>query len=447
MHPHPNARINPQLLEEVTAEAGRAIRAAGGDEPGDDRITTMFAALMAENLPAVAELAPDGTTYLLTGDIPAMWLRDSAAQVRPYLLLCGRDPSLAEALIGVFRRQLEFIAIDPYANSFKRGTEPSPHAADRSDAPPEVWERKYEIDSLCFPIELGYALWRITGRTDHLDSRFAAAARSILDVWECELDHERSDYYFERFIGMESETLSRDGRGDPVGHTGMSWSGFRPSDDACVHNYNVPGNMFAAVTLGYLDVIAREVLGDDDLAGRATKLQTSIEDGIETHGVTDHPEYGRVYCYEVDGLGRRLLMDDANMPSLLSLPLTGYRPADDPTYLATRRLILSPENPYYYAGEAARGIGSPHTYPEYVWPIAIAVQGLTATEDEEKLRMLRMLAATTGGTDRMHESFDVDDPTRFTRSWFSWADAMLCELVLDVAGRRLDAALAMPAAR
>jgi meiotically up-regulated gene 157 (Mug157) protein len=263
----------------------------------------------------------------------------------------------------------------------------------------------------------------------------------ILDVWETELDHEQSTYYFERDIGIESETLSRGGRGEPVGRTGMTWSAFRPSDDACVHNYNVPGNMFASVVLGYLQVISKELLGDAELADRAAVLQESIRNGIEQYGVVDHPDHGRVYCYETDGLGHHLLMDDANMPSLLSMPLSGYRPADDPTYLSTRKLILSKANPYFFAGSAAEGIGSPHTHPDHVWPIAIAVQGLTALDRDEKLRLLQVLAETTGGTGRMHESFDVDDPTRFSRPWFSWADAMMCELVLDLTGYRLDEAI------
>jgi len=429
MDRHPSARIDAALLSEITGQVDAAI--------GDPEITALFHRVMSENLPAVAELAPDGTTYLLTGDIPAMWLRDSAAQIRPYLIVCDRDPDLAETLIGVFRRQVEFVIIDPYANSFKRGTEPSPHASDRSGAGPQIWERKYEIDSLCFPLELGYALWRITGRSDHLDARFAQAARMILDLWECELDHERSPYSFERDTTLVTETLSRNGRGEPVGPTGMTWSAFRPSDDACTYNYNVPGNMFAAVVLGYLEVIAKEVLGDAGIAERAARLRGSIRDGIQTYGLVDHPTYGRVYCYETDGLGHHVIMDDANMPSLLSLPLSGYLPPDDPTYLATRRMILSPANPYFFSGSRAEGIGSPHTHPNYVWPIALAVQGLTATDREEKLRLARLLADTTGGTGQMHESFDVDDPTRFSRPWFSWANAMMCELVLDLAGLRL----------
>lgn len=429
MDRHPSVRIDAALLTATAEQVDAAI--------GDPAITTLFTRVMSENLPAVAELAPDGTTYLLTGDIPAMWLRDSAAQIRPYLILCDRDPELAETLVGVFRRQIEFVTIDPYANSFKRGAEASPHAGDRSGAGPHVWERKYEIDSLCFPLDLGYALWRITGRCDHLDDRFAEAARQILDVWECELDHENSPYFFERNSPLSSETLSRNGRGEPVGRTGMSWSAFRPSDDACVYNYNVPGNMFAAVVLGYLEAIAKEVLQDAGMAGRAARLGSSIRDGIQTYGLVEHPRFGQVYCYETDGLGHHVIMDDANMPSLLSLPLSGYLPADDPTYLASRRMILSPANPYFYSGRHAAGIGSPHTRRNYVWPIALAVQGLTAVDRDEKLRLAQLLARTTGGTGQMHESFDVNDPRRFSRPWFSWANAMMCELVLDLAGLRL----------
>lgn len=431
---HPAARLRPELLDQLIDEVAEGT--------GHRGVADLFGSVMAENLAAVAELAPDGTTYLLTGDIPAMWLRDSAAQVRPYLIVCGEDPHLARTLVGVFRRQLEFIALDPYANSFKRGTEPSPHANDRSDAPPQVWERKYEIDSLCFPVELGYALWRITGSSEHLDERFARVAPMILDLWETELDHDRSNYFFERFDGPPTDTLTAAGRGTPVAPTGMSWSGFRPSDDACHYHYNVPGNMFAVVACRYLATIADQVLGDQQLVARATRLGVGLTEGIERHGTVDHPQHGRLYCYETDGLGHQLLMDDANMPSLLSAPLSGYRPADDPAYLATRALILSPDNPYYYSGTAAAGVGSPHTPPGYIWPIALAVQGLTATDREEKLRLIRLLADTTGGTGQMHESFDVNDPSRFTRPWFSWANAMMCELALDLAGRRLDRLIA-----
>ncbi|MDX6250678.1 MAG: uncharacterized protein QOF10_4038 [Kribbellaceae bacterium] len=416
---------------EVLARAVDAVRRATGDPV----IAAMVERSMAENLPAVAERLPDGTTFVLTGDIPAMWLRDSAAQLRPYLMLCGDDPDLQDVLIGVLHRQLDYIAIDPYANAFNREANGAGHTTDETEMSPWVWERKYEIDSLCYPIELAYRLWRITGRKDVVDQRFATAARAILDLWTVELDHEaRSQYRFQRHDEAPTDTLVRDGRGRLTQPTGMSWSAFRPSDDATEHGFNVPGNMFASVVLGYLEVIAAEVLGDHLLAARAKELKAGIDDGIARHGTVDHPSLGRVYAYEVDGTGERLLMDDANMPSLLSIPMTGFARADDPTYLATRQLLLSPENPFYYSGSHASGIGSPHTPPSHIWPIALAVQGLTSTSAAERQRLLELLRDTTGGTGQMHESFHCDDPTVFTREWFSWANAMFCELALAHAG-------------
>ena len=271
-----------------------------------------------------------------------------------------------------------------------------------------------------------------------MHDRFRLAAEAILELWTVELDHEaRSSYRFQRHDEEPTDTLVREGRGRLTTPTGMSWSAFRPSDDATEHGFNVPGNMFASVVLGYLQAIASEVLRDESLAARAKELKAGIDEGIALYGVVEHPTFGRVYAYEVDGAGERLLMDDANMPSLLSLPMTGFAAADDPTYLATRSLLLSPENPYYYSGTHAAGIGSPHTPPSHVWPIALAVQGLTSTSAEERQQLLELLRDTTGGTGQMHESFHCDDPTVFTREWFSWANAMFCELALAHAGHSL----------
>ncbi|WP_327635684.1 glycoside hydrolase family 125 protein [Kribbella sp. NBC_00482] len=418
---------------EVLARAAVAVREA----TGDDVIAEMFQRSMAANLPAVAERMPDGTTFVLTGDIPAMWLRDSAAQLRPYLLLCKDDPGLQDVLIGVLHRQLEYVVLDPYANAFNKEANGAGHTSDETEMSPWVWERKYEIDSLCFPLDLAYRLWRITGRADVIDNRFRAAAEAIVELWTVEQDHEaRSPYRFQRHDDRPSDTLVREGRGRLTRPTGMSWSAFRPSDDATELGFNVPGNMFASVVLGYLQEIATEVLRDEPLADRAKALKAEIDEGIATFGTVEHPEHGRVYAYEVDGLGETLLMDDANMPSLLSIPLTGYAAPDDPTYLATRALLLSPENPYYYSGTAASGIGSPHTPPRYIWHIALAVQGISSTSAEERQQLLELLRDTTGGTGQMHEGFDVDDPRKFTREWFSWANAMFCELALVHAGIR-----------
>lgn len=377
----------------------------------------------------------DRRAFVITGDIPAMWLRDSTAQLTPYLHLLRDDPVLADTVGRVVERQLEYICLDPYANAFNDAPNRAGHPDDATEMSAWTWERKYEIDSLCYPLQLGYDLWRITGRTDHLLG-YGRAARAALRTWSVETDHEAlSGYRFQRFDAPVSDTLERDGRGGLVAPAGLTWAGFRPSDDACELGYNIPGNIFAAVVLTYVEEIARQVLDDQVLADDAEALRGQLELAIAAHGVVSH-EGTAVYAYEVDGLGRQVLMDDANVPSLLSLPLLGWCTVNDSLYLATRRLVLSGTNPYFYQGSAASGIGSPHTPEGWIWPIGLAVQGLTAESAPERAAVLRTLLATDGGTGRMHESFHADDPTRFTRPWFSWANAMFCELVLDVADLR-----------
>ncbi|TDE92838.1 glycoside hydrolase family 125 protein [Occultella glacieicola] len=378
---------------------------------------------------------PGTDVFVLTGDIPAMWLRDSAAQVRPYLPLAAEDPGLADVLVSLVRRQVRSILLDPYANAFNARPDGAGHRDDDTEMDRGVWERKYEVDSLCFPLQLAHQVWRFTGRTDHLDTEFARAADLIIETWRVEQDHAgRSPYRFQRHDGPASDTLTHDGHGSPVGRTGMTWSAFRPSDDACELHYNVPGNLFAVQVLGHLAELAVAVLDDPGLAERARDLAVELDAGVHSWGVVTHPVHGRIYAYEVDGLGATVLMDDANMPSLLSLPLTGGDAVDPDIYRNTRAFVLSPDNPTYMAGAHAVGLGSPHTPPRHIWPIALAVQGLTSDDDTEKRRIIDLLTRTHADTFRMHESFHVDDPATFTREWFSWADSMFCELVLDVCG-------------
>lgn len=421
------ARIDPELVRTVNDRVREAT---------DQRTGDLFAACFADTLSTTLSDQPDGSLFMVTGDIPAMWLRDSAAQLTPYLHFAATDPQLAETIARISRRQLAFIALDPYANAFNASASAAGHSTDITALSPWVWERKYEVDSLCYPIQLAHDLWSLTGRTDHLDD-FRRAASAAMRLWIREQDHESNSHYrFQRLDGPPSDTLLRDGRGSLVAPTGLTWSAFRPSDDACELGYNVPGNAFAAVELRHIEEIAREVLADDELVAEARDLRARIEQGIRTHGIVAGPGGRDIYAYEVDGFGGALLMDDANVPSLLSLPMLGWCDQADPTYLATRDFVLGESNPYFYSGPYAAGVGSPHTPPQQVWPIALAVQGLTTPHADEKARLVRVLCDTDGGTSRMHESFRVDDPSVFTRPWFSWANAMFCELVLDVCGLR-----------
>ncbi len=376
----------------------------------------------------------DGTVFLVTGDIPAMWLRDSSAQVYHYVPHAGKYPEVRQAILGLLRRQFQYIALDPYANAFNReANDHRNHLDDTSwteDARPWIWERKYEVDSLCYPIRLAHAFWKQTGETAWCGEPFLRAAASILEVWETEQRHgEKSPYYFSRSRCRPSDTLSHEGKGAPVAYTGMTWSGFRPSDDACVYGYLIPSNFFAARSLEQMREILDALMPGEALSARAGLLREQIVSGLQKYAVAEHPSFGPVYAYETDGLGHALFMDDANVPSLLSLPYLGCVPPDDPVYQNTRRMLLSPANPYYYAGTCVQGIGSPHTPPDYIWPISLCIQGLTAADGNEIRALALMLENMDAGTLLMHEGVHKDDPARFTRAWFAWANSIFSEFM------------------
>ncbi|MGA4508947.1 glycoside hydrolase family 125 protein [Propionibacteriaceae bacterium G1746] len=398
----------------------------------DGRAGRLFTQQMLNTWQATLSRRPDGSMFVITGDIPAMWLRDSSAQMRPFVLLARDCPEIAATLADVVAQQWACIARAPYANAFNpEPNNASWHAGDLCDNP-WVWEEKYEVDSLAFPIQFAWQVWQATGDAAVLVP-VRAGARQVVQLWRREQRHDTdSDYRFVR--PGTGDTLGEDGRGTPVGVTGMTWCGFRPSDDPCTYGYNIPAQFFAAHALRLLAQMAREAWDDAGFAAECDDLAAQISAGVAQWGFADDG----TLAYEVDGLGHQLRMDDANMPSLLSLPLCSSLAADDPVYLTTRRWVLSQANPHYHLGVAASGVGSPHTPYDHIWPIALAVQGLTSTRTETKLRMVEVLMRTDAGTGMMHESFHADDPSRFTRPWFSWANSMFCELLLDVAGVRMD---------
>ncbi|MFC0272684.1 glycoside hydrolase family 125 protein [Metabacillus herbersteinensis] len=403
--------------------------------PEDKQLQEMFEQCFVNTYETTLKPQEDGTTFVITGDIPAMWLRDSAAQVRPYLLAAEEDEDMAELIEGVVRRQMNYILQDPYANAFNETANGKGHQDDKTDMLPEIWERKYEIDSLCYPIQLSYLLWKSTGRVTHFDHTFKQALRKILHVWKVEQNHEEdSPYSFERTNVRQSDTLNRDGKGSKTEKTGMTWSGFRPSDDACLYGYLIPANMFAVVVLHYASEICREVLKDESLTKQCEQLAFEIKAGIEEFAVVEHPIYGDLYVYETDGMGRYHIMDDANVPSLLSAPYLGWCEFDNKTYLNTRRFLLSRDNPYFYEGKVANGIGSPHTPDHYIWHISLAIEGMTSINTSDKKRILEVMKQTDGGTGFMHEGFNSDQPEEFTREWFSWANSMFSEFVLSLCG-------------
>ena len=393
-------------------------------EKSSPKLAQLYRNCFPNTIATTIQEQEDGSLFVITGDIPAMWLRDSAPQVDHYIPLAD-DPEVASIVRRVVEKQFKYVLIDPYANSFNPAPNGEGHITDIPRNGPWVFERKYEIDSLCYPLWLCYRYWKATG-DDAVLAQLPQVVETILGVWRTEQHHvEKSPYRFTRTDCPYQDTIHNNGMGAPVAYTGMTWSGFRPSDDACTYGYLIPSNMFAVVVLGY----AAEMLGDHPLAAEALALRAEIQEGLKKFATVEHPVHGTVYACEVDGMGNYLLMDDANIPSLISAPYLGYTTTDDPIYRNTRKMLLSSDNPYYYEGKCAKGIGSPHTPPHYVWHMALAMQGMTSDNKEEMKAILDMLTTCDGGTGYMHEGFHVDDPTVFTRPWFTWPDSLFCEFV------------------
>lgn len=375
-------------------------------------------------------LYEENDTFIITGDIPAMWLRDSTSQVEHYLPFVNKYPILKDLFIGLINRQVKCIKIDPYANAFNKKPNGQKWDNDITKDSPWVWERKYEIDSLCFPVRLIYKYWITTGDTNFFNDDIKDIFYTIINLWETEQYHlDKSDYSFQRLNCPESDTLTNNGLGNTVTFTGMTWSGFRPSDDACKYGYLIPSNMFASVVLKYIEEISEAIYNDYHLALKAKALRTQIDEGIKKFGLVEHKDFGIIYAYETDGLGNYNLMDDANVPSLLSIPYIGYKSIDDEVYQNTRKFILSKNNPYFYESKYFSGIGSPHTPDKYIWHISLSMQGLTSTNKSEIDELLKALINSDGDTYYMHEGFNCNNPNEYTREWFAWSNSLFADFV------------------
>jgi meiotically up-regulated gene 157 (Mug157) protein len=375
-------------------------------------------------------------TFVITGDIHAMWLRDSSAQVYPYVALAGKEKSLQTMLAGVINRQTECILIDPYANAFNEGPTGSEWESDHTAMKKELHERKWEIDSLCYPVRLAYHYWKETGDTSVFDEAWTASIEAILKTFK---EQQRQDglgpYRFSRTTDRQGDTLLNDGRGSPVKPVGLIVSSFRPSDDATLYGFLIPSNLFAVTSLRQAAGILRQVRQQTALASRCEALAAEVEAAVRKYGIINHAEFGEVYAYEVDGFGNYVCMDDANVPNLLALPFLGCAGINDPVYQNTRRLVLSLSNPYFFKGKAAEGVGGPHIGFDYIWPMSLIMRASTSTAPDEIAYCIRTLRDTDAGTGFMHESFHKDDPARFTRTWFAWANTLFGELIIKLIDR------------
>lgn len=383
--------------------------------------------------PGTFEGKPD--TAVLTGDIAAMWLRDSSAQVWPYLPLAKSDRRLRDLLEGVIRRQARCVLIDPYANAFMTDLNASPlpwSLKDKTDLKRGVGERKWEVDSLCYPIRLSHGYWKQTGDVGPFDPRWHEAMKLIVSTFRVQ-QRKNGDgpYRFQRESTVSTETLPASGLGNPIKPVGLIVSGFRPSDDACIFPFLVPSNLFAVTSLRQLAEMASAVLHDNTLANEANDLATEVEQALRQHAIASTPE-GTIWAYEVDGFGSRVLMDDANVPSLLGLPYLASSP-DVALYARTRAFCWSERNPWFFRGSAGEGIGGPHVGRDMIWPMSQIMYAFTSTNKEEIHHALTMLKRSAAGFGFVHESYFKDDPRRFTRAWFAWANTLLGELLGAVA--------------
>lgn len=374
-------------------------------------------------------------TYIITGDIEAMWLRDSTAQVWHYLPLAKTFSDIEALLAGLIGNQVRCILLDQYANAFYDEEKLGVHATDITQMLPGVHERKWELNSLIYPIALAIEFWKVTQNSQPFDAQWQDSISLILSTLKTQQRFDgHGPYFFDRNTSNPIDTLRNSGWGPSYKPTGMVASSFRASDDACIYPFNIPENLFALVTLRGLVELLRD-LSLIDLVEITLVLIESISLGIDRYGHTFHPIFGDIYAFEVDGLGNSICMDDANVPSLLSLPYLGVTSIDNDVYQATRSFILSSANPNYFSGALGSGIGSPHTGPGKIWPISLILQASTSNNDVEILNCLEILIKSTAGTGLLHESFNVNDAHDFTRPWFAWCNSLFAGLVIKLLGK------------
>ena len=372
-------------------------------------------------------------TFVYTGDIHAMWLRDSGAQVWPYVQFANADSHLRQMIEGVIRRQIMCINIDPYANAFNDGATGTGWMSDLTDMKPELHERKWEIDSLCYVIRLAYHYWKTTGDSSVFDDAWMQAMENVLATFIAQQrKNGESPYKFQRNTERASDTLICNGMGAPVNPVGLIVSSFRPSDDATTLQFLVPSNFFAVTSLRKAAEILSVVNKNAEMASRCTALAAEVEAALKKYATYNHPEFGTIYAFEVDGFGNQLLMDDANVPSLLAMPYLGDVDANDEIYQNTRRFVWSKSNPYFFSGTAGEGIGGPHIGYDMVWPMSIMMKAFTSTDDSEIKLCIETLMTTDAGTGFMHESFHKNNAANFTREWFAWQNTLFGELILKL---------------
>ncbi|RPB04276.1 hypothetical protein L873DRAFT_1667279 [Choiromyces venosus 120613-1] len=387
-----------------------------------------------------ADKVADKQSFIVTGDINAQWLRDSTNQLAQYQLLAKDDEALRNLILGAINTQADFVLQSPYCNAFQppkaSGLAPTSNGQDDTVHPvydnTVVFECKYEIDSLASFLSLGNQYYNHTGDLSFVGEKWLSAVDNVMALIEEQQVSTFSNsgsvqsqvYTFQRKTTLGTETLNLAGIGNPINHnTSLVRSAFRPSDDATIMQFFIPGNAMLAVELKRTAEILKKVK-QTELATFVQKKGEAIEAGVWKHGVVTHPVFGEVFAYEVDGYSSHIIMDDANLPSLLALPVLGFVDVKNQIYQNTRKMILSREgNPYFLTGTEFKGIGGPHIGITHAWPISLLIEILTTDDDDEILALLGM-------------SVNVERVKDYTRSWFAWANSLFAQTILDLAHRK-----------
>ncbi len=425
----------PLLQRRFTSDAVEETIKKAANQIGDKDLYKLFCNCYPNTLDTTVfykEVAGEPDTFIITGDIEAMWLRDSTAQVWPYLRLVSTDKKLSRMVEGVVNRQAASVLLDPFANAFNRGATGSHWESDLTKMNPYLHERKWEVDSLCYVIRLAYGFWKHAGNRNCFNEKWLKAMKLILKTFRTmQQDKRNSPYSFMRKTHVATDTLPLYGMGNPTKPCGLINSYFRPSDDATIYSFLIPSNIFASVSLRQLAEMSQKIFSNANFAAECIKTADEIDKGVRSHAIKEHMDFGKILAFEVDGYGNSLFMDDANIPSLLSLPYIGTGGIEKEIVANTRKFVLSSGNPYYFKGKSGEGIGSPHTGIDRVWPLAIIMRGITSSNNREIMNSINQLKSTHGGKEFMHESFHKDNHFKFTRKWFAWANTLFGEFILN----------------
>lgn len=373
--------------------------------------------------------------YIITGDIDAMWLRDSTAQIWPYLPLIQEDKKLADLFKGLINRQTKCINLDPYANAFfKDFNKETEWKNDKPTPQPGIHERKWEIDSLCYAVRLAHGYYKETGDTSIFDQDWDKAARLVVSTFRTEQrKNGETPYYFNRVSKNRTVTAPFNGKGRPSKPVGMICSAFRPSDDGCMYPFLIPSNLFAVESLAQLSEIYSDVMNDKAFAKECKAFSKEVMEAIHKYAVSEHLDYGKIYAYEVDGFGNKVFVDDPNIPSLIAMKyLIQDKYYQEEVYSNTRKYLLSSDNPYYFKGKAGEGQGGPHAGMDTIWPMGIILRAMTSDNDKEVVWCIKQLMETHNDMGFMHETFHKDDASKFSRSWFAWANTLFGELIIKL---------------